>query len=114
MTPSSVTAVVEEQSGIAGLGSLTDFDPHDDNDLPTEPGVYVSYDISQRPIYVGKSDNIRRRVREHSDKFWFKTPIVKTASYIAIRDTDLRNKIEQILIKFLKNNAVINQQHVER
>jgi transcriptional regulator with XRE-family HTH domain len=113
-TPSSVTAVVQEQSSIVGLGALTDFDPHDDADLPTDPGVYVFYDISQRPIYVGQSDNIRRRVRDHSDKFWFKSPIVETASYVAIPDNDLRKKIEQILIKFLKSNAVINQRHVER
>ena len=113
-TPTSVTAVVQEQSSIVGLGALTDFDPHDDTDLPTDPGVYVFYDISQRPIYVGQSDNIRRRVRDHSDKFWFKSPIVETASYVAIPDNDLRKKIEQILIKFLKSNAVINQRHVER
>jgi transcriptional regulator with XRE-family HTH domain len=88
--PAAVLEAVEEQSSIAGMAGLVDFDPHNSNDWPTDAGVYVFYDISQRPIYVGESDNIRRRVKSHEEKFWFKYPIVATAAYVTINDKDLR------------------------
>lgn len=112
--PEEVRNEATEEQEIKGLGSLTDFDPHDENDRPTTAGVYVFYDISERPIYVGKADNIKRRVEQHEDKFWFKRPIVVNAAYVQIDDADLRHKVEQVLIKFLKSNAVINKQSVER
>lgn len=113
-----ITAIekeIKEEAEVKGLGTLTSFDPYDDNDLPNVPGVYVFYDISDRPIYVGKSDNsIRTRVRDHQDKFWFKWPIVKSAMYIEIHNEDLTDGIETLLIRFLKNNAVINKQKADR
>jgi excinuclease UvrABC nuclease subunit len=74
----------------------------------------VFYDVSGRPIYVGKATVIRDRVRNHHEKFWFKNPIVDHAAYIEIQDERLRTQVEQILIKFLKSNAVLNKHHVER
>lgn len=112
--PAEVVELTEEQTEIPGLGSLVDFDPHDDSDRPTESGVYVFYDVSDHPLYVGRSDNIRRRVREHQDKFWFKAPIVQSASYVRVDDDQLRTQVEQVLIRFLKSNAVLNKQHVDR
>ena len=88
-----VIAPIAEEQSIEGLGQLTDFDPHDANDRPTCPGVYVFYDISNRPIYVGKAKNISTRVRGHADKFWFKYPIVSHAAYVEIRDETLRNRV---------------------
>jgi transcriptional regulator with XRE-family HTH domain len=57
--PEDVRTEVAEEQAIVGLGPLTDFDPHDDNDRPTCAGVYVFYDVSERPIYVGKAKDIR-------------------------------------------------------
>ncbi len=34
-------------------------------DLPNEPGVYIFEDEQQRPLYIGKSINIRKRVLSH-------------------------------------------------
>ncbi len=103
---------------IPGMGDLTDFDPHDQTLLPDVPGVYVFYDITDRPVYVGKAvkgqRTIRVRVREHYEKFWFKRPIVDNAAYIEIGDEELCKSVERALIKFLKSNAVLNKQHVER
>jgi transcriptional regulator with XRE-family HTH domain len=112
--PEEVNAEAETEQGVAGLGSLKDFDPHSEGDRPSSAGVYVLYDISDRPIYVGKSQNIARRIRDHDEKFWFKRPIITHASYIEIAEKTLRDQIEQILIKFLKSNAVINKQFVDR
>lgn len=112
--PAEAVEATEAASAIEGLGNLVDFDPHDDGSLPEGPGVYVFYDISDRPVYVGESGDMRSRIRGHTDKFWFKRPIVEYGSYIVIQDNDLRRQVERVLIRFLKSNAVLNKQHVER
>jgi transcriptional regulator with XRE-family HTH domain len=112
--PADTVAEVADEASVKGMGSLEDFDPHDDEDLPTEPGIYVLYDISQRPVYVGEGKNVRKRIRDHQEKFWFKRPIVETASWIRVADDTLRLQIETLMIKFLKSNAVINKQNVDR
>ena len=33
--------------------------------LPTEPGVYIFTDATQRVIYIGKAVNLRSRVRSY-------------------------------------------------
>lgn len=103
-----------EELEVPGIGSLEGFDPHSIETVPAGPGVYVFYDVSDRPIYVGRSKSVRRRVRSHQDRFWFKTPIVSTAYYLNVTDARLRNQIEKVLIQFLKTNAVINQVFVDR
>jgi transcriptional regulator with XRE-family HTH domain len=105
----------QEAANIEGLGSLVDFDPYDEDSLPAVAGVYMFYDISDRPIYVGQSGNIRQRIRnDHVDKFWFKRPIVELGAYVEIKEQKLRGQIEKILIRFLKSNALINIRHVDR
>ncbi len=95
--------------GEGDIGNLEDFDPYDEGARPDTPGIYVFYDVSQRPVYVGESKQISKRIHQHLEKFWFKRPIVQSASYIEVRDEKLRRKLEQALIKFMKNNAVINK-----
>jgi len=97
-----------------GIGVFTEFNPHVDSERPRDPGIYVFYDISERPIYVGQGQEIRVRIRDHQDKFWFKEPIVESAAYIRVDDKELRNRLEEVLIKFMKSNAVLNKQKVER
>lgn len=112
--PKDIAEETAEEQTIRGLGALVNFDPYSRDDLPTVAGVYVLYDISDRPIYIGQGKNISKRVRNHAEKFWFKHPIVSHAAYVEIVDTQLRYQVEQVLIKFLKSNAVINKQSVER
>lgn len=113
--PPAIVKAAAEEADIPSLGQLLDFDPHDENDYPAEPGVYVFYDVSDRPVYVGQSSDIRKRIRsDHSEKFWFRTPIVYKASYVRVDDSTLRQQLESTLIKFLKSNAVINRQLVSR
>lgn len=107
--PAPIASMQTRESEIEGIGEYQDFDPHDKEDYPSEPGVYVFYDRSDRPIYVGRSENIARRVRQHSEKFWFKAPIVDRAAFIPVADAQTRNQIESVLIKFLRSNAVLNQ-----
>lgn len=112
--PPETKAEIRQEATVEGVGEFFEFDPHDREDWPDEPGIYVLYDISDRPIYVGQGSSIRRRIADHEEKFWFKHPIVSTASYISVPDGELRKKIETILIRFLKRNAVINKQNVDR
>jgi transcriptional regulator with XRE-family HTH domain len=103
-----------EASEIAGIGELIDFNPYDEKEIPAQAGVYVLYDISQRPIYVGKASKIAIRLRDHRTRFWFNRPLVETGAYIEIPDAKLRDQIETVLIQFLKNNAVVNKQKTVR
>jgi transcriptional regulator with XRE-family HTH domain len=105
---------VTEASEIKGVGDFVDFDPYDVKNLPETAGVYVFYDISQRPIYVGQGISIARRIRDHHEKFWFKRPIVENGAYVEIGEKRLREQVETILIRFLKQNAVINRNKVDR
>jgi transcriptional regulator with XRE-family HTH domain len=100
---------IEESGQVQGLGEFRDFNPHEPDDVPAVPGVYVFYDVSDRPIYVGKASSIRTRVRDHSSRFWFKLPILQTAAYVEISDAKLRDQVETLLIKFLKKNAILNK-----
>src|SRR5829696_4700077 len=40
-------------------------------DAPTTPGVYILRDAGGRPLYVGKANNLRRRLRAHfAERRW--------------------------------------------
>lgn len=112
--PQAVRQEVKKEHEIRDLGSLVDFDPHDYDNHPSCAGVYVFYDVSDRPIYIGQAENIAKRIKGHVEKFWFKSPIVDNGCYIEIPDKSLRYQVEQVLIKFLKRNAVINRKSVDR
>jgi transcriptional regulator with XRE-family HTH domain len=112
--PSETSKESRSEATVKGVGEFFEFDPHNKSDWPDGGGIYVLYDISERPIYVGQGSSIKRRIKDHEEKFWFKEPIVMTAAYILVEDETLRKNVETILIRFLKKNAVINRQNVER
>lgn len=109
-----ITARHQQHANPMNFGEPLEFDPYDPNNYPTVGGIYVLYDISQRPLYIGQGRSIDKRLKDHNDKFWFRSPIVETGSYVQIDNQSLRKKVEAVLIKFLKSNAVINKQHVHR
>jgi transcriptional regulator with XRE-family HTH domain len=112
--PAEAKSEIREEATIEGVGELIDFNPDDDDDLPSVAGIYVLYDISERPIYVGQGTDIKNRIKAHREKFWFRSPIVQTGAYVHIDEKGLREKVEALLIRFLKSNAVINKQNVDR
>jgi transcriptional regulator with XRE-family HTH domain len=113
--PSDLVKAVQREAEIEGVGRFEGFDPHDEAEWPSEPGVYVFYDISDRPIYVGESGDVKKRIKsDHQERFWYKRPIVESASYVRVADQKLRRQLEDTLIKFLKSNAVINRRQVDR
>jgi transcriptional regulator with XRE-family HTH domain len=110
-----IVAAEENQFSILNLGALVGFEPYDEDNLPDATGVYVFYDRTKRPVYVGRATKrpISARVREHSEKFWFKSPVVHSASYLKIDDESLCKQTEQILIKFMRTHLLLNRQGVE-
>jgi transcriptional regulator with XRE-family HTH domain len=110
--------VKEETSAardVGQLGEFSQFDPHDDAQWPAEPGVYILYDISERPIYIGKSKiSVASRLRDHETRFWFKRPLVQSAAYVAVKDPRLVLDVEALLIKVLRSLAIVNQKGVVR
>jgi transcriptional regulator with XRE-family HTH domain len=111
--PARLAREASGESEVVGLEPLVDFDPHDDAALPRVPGVYDFYDVTDRPVYVGRAikegRTIRTRVKEHNDRFWFKPPVVSYAAYVEVHDEDLCNQVESVLIRFLKRNALLNK-----
>lgn len=107
--PSEVSDEAETRSTIRGLGTYSEFDPFDREEWPTTPGVYILYDISGRPVYVGKSRNsIAQRLQDHHTRFWYKSPVVKLGAYIHINDRDMITAVEALLIKALRSMAIMN------
>jgi len=112
--PTEIEQEIATQSSVSGY-VWTDFSPYDLQTIPELAGIYVFYDITDRPVYVGKSNsNVRSRVRDHQTRFWFKQPLVMRGSFLAVPDPEMCDKIEMILIKFLGNHALLNFKGVVR
>ena len=77
--------------------------------MPISSGVDVFDDRNDHPIYVGQTRNLRRRVKQHEERFWFKKPLIDSASFIPIKDNTLRESVEEALIYLLRSSAVINE-----
>jgi transcriptional regulator with XRE-family HTH domain len=99
---------------IEGVGECFNFDPNCQSDWPTVAGIYVLYDVCDRPNYVGQGPDISLRLRDDYIQFWFRRPIVQYATFVRIDNRELREQIEKVLIKCLKLNAVLNQPIADR
>ncbi|EEQ92890.1 hypothetical protein ACI50E_08175 [Brucella sp. ZJ1_1] len=113
--PPAIEAEIVSQSALLPGLEWVDFTPTDLETVPQASGVYVFYDITDRPVYVGKSSkNVRNRVKDHQTRFWFKSPLVVRGSFLSISDPELCLSIETILIKFLGKHALLNSKGVVR
>jgi DNA polymerase-3 subunit epsilon len=86
--PEQVAAAVAQQ--IKSPAVPRDLQPELVRDLPEAPGVYIFEDASGRPLYVGKSVNIKKRVmshfgRDHAESREFK--IAQTIKHIRTEQT---------------------------
>ncbi|WP_447860287.1 helix-turn-helix domain-containing protein [Nitrospira calida] len=109
--PREVAQEIKEESEVQGLGEFSDFSPWDDSMIPEEPCVYVYYDRTERPIYVGQTKNLRRRNKQHQtqDK-WFFRRLLERGGYFRVDDDTQRTQLEKVLIKFLGRNSLFNEQ----
>ncbi|MGX9983687.1 helix-turn-helix domain-containing protein [Methylobacterium fujisawaense] len=107
--PAYVEAQIESEAAAVPGFVWNEFTPSDLETVPPQGGVYVFYDITDRPVYVGQSSkNVRARVKDHQTRFWFKHPLVVRGAFLAIPDPALCLQIETILIKFLGKHALLN------
>ncbi len=95
------------------LGRFEQFNPWEEDEWPDFAGVYVLYDATDRPVYVGISGCIRDRLRIHNDHKWYVKPFVTKGAYIRVDGAGLRKSLESILIKFMLSNALINKKEKE-
>ena len=91
------------------IGDHYDLDLENLEEFDEIAGVYIFWDKNDRPVYIGESKNIYNRIKQHSEKFWFREPVVQSASYIEIDDADLRRKVERTLISVLSYELVFNK-----
>ena len=113
--PKAVEEATEAESNEIPGYEWTTFTPSDLNTIPDQAGVYVFYDITDRPVYVGKSNSsVRGRIKDHSTRFWFKSPLVVTGGFIPVPEKAMCDTIESILIKFLRKHALLNEKGKRR
>jgi len=110
---------ISQQTRIPGFdGVFLSFDPHNNEDTYEGSAVYIIYDITKRPVYIGEGGSLRKRMKDHnsghSRKWWWSKPIVEHGAYLQVGGRDERQKIEKLLIKFLGNNALFNIKDVRR
>ena len=113
--PRKVAQEIKEESEVQGLGEFSDFSPWDDSMIPEEPCVYVYYDRTERPIYVGQTKSLRRRNKQHQaqDK-WFFRRLLERGGYFRVDDDTQRIQLEKVLIQFLGRNSLFNEQGTKK
>ncbi len=85
-----------------GIGKFARVDPESWQDLPTTPGVLILFDLSERPIYVGESTNLRDLVRAGRKLQWFSYPLVTKIGYSEVEDDNLRHQALDLLQRTCK------------
>lgn len=78
--------------------------------LHKKPGIYFLCGRNEQPLYVGQSGNIYERIKNHSQKCWYKQG-VKNVRCIEIGDENLRKEIESMLIYLF--SPPFNKHHVQ-
>ncbi|BFU91837.1 MAG: hypothetical protein NTAFB01_30240 [Nitrospira sp.] len=109
--PHEVAQEIQEESEVQGVGEFSDFSPWDDSMIPEEPCVYVYYDRTERPIYVGQTNNLQRRNKQHQEQDrWFFRRLVERGGYFRVEADAKRTELEKVLIQFLGRNTLFNKQ----
>ena len=109
--PAKTAARAKDQARVDGFGVLTDFNPHDPEDRPKAPGVFVLYDGASRPVHVGQSKNARKRLEALSAEAWFKAPTVEQAAFLEVDEGALREAVESLLVRTLRGALLVLTRH---
>lgn len=79
-------------------------------DIPNEAGVYRLFHENGRLLYIGSSQNLRKRINQHlsgssQERYWKKQTLQNKTRYLDYRITDEAKtalKLENVLINFFK------------
>ena len=74
------------------------------------PAVYVFYDQLKRPVRIGETDDLVRRMKEYEQYYWFKSPTAETFAYVVVKERSFRRKTEKVMIKLVGSQAIFNIQ----
>jgi hypothetical protein len=73
--------------------------------------IYVLYDVAKRPVRIGQTKDLRRRIKEYEDNYWwFRSPTVESFAYVKVNDQQFRRKAEKVMIKLVGEYAIFNVQ----
>ena len=112
--PSNLDKEVKEERTIEELEFLGPFPVNAWQENVGEdriPCIYVFYDELKRPVRIGETEDIRRRLKEYEQNYWwFRPPTVETFAYVIIKDPEFRHKTEKLMIKLVGENAIFNIQ----
>jgi transcriptional regulator with XRE-family HTH domain len=73
--------------------------------------LYVFYDELRRPVRIGQTEDLARRMREYEQNYWwFRPPTVESFAYVTVDDPEFRRKSEKVMIKLIGANAIFNDQ----
>ncbi len=113
--PVQLQSEIREEAQVGGYGEYLGPFPvteWESSVREATPGIYVFYDALKRPVRVGETADIRRRLDEYEHNYWwFKPPIVESFAYIIMEDEKLRKQVEATMIKLVGDNAIFNIQH---
>ncbi|MGI0090990.1 MAG: hypothetical protein ACREBS_04725 [Nitrososphaerales archaeon] len=71
--------------------------------------IYVFYDSLKRPIRIGATDDLHRRIKECKNNYWwFRPPMAETFAYVDAKDRSFREKAEKVMIKLVGDHAIFN------
>lgn len=96
--PEQITAAITQQIKTPAVPRA--LQPALVRDLPQSPGVYIFEDEAGRPLYVGKSVNIKKRVMSHFSRDHADTREFKMAQTIAsIRTEQTAGELSALLLE---------------
>ena len=99
---------------VAALIDVVSGDRDDENEgqRGQQPGRDGSAGCCQRPVRIGQTSNLLRRLHEYEVNYWwFREPTASSFAYVVVRDKKTRERIESIMIKFVGNHAIFNTHH---
>lgn len=73
--------------------------------------IYVFYDAVKRPVRIGQTKDLRRRMKQYEDNYWwFRSPTVESFAYVKVNDPGFRRKAEKVMIRLVGEYAIFNAQ----
>ncbi len=75
--------------------------------------VYVIYDAQKRPVRIGETGDLRRRLTEYEKNYWWwKSPTAVTFAYFLVKEGEKnRKKFEKLATQLVGEHAIFNEQN---
>ncbi len=110
--PSNLNKEVQEERTVEDFKFLGPFPISEWKENVSEgkvSSIYAFYDELKRPVRIGETDDLRRRLVEYDKNYWwFRPPTVETFAYVVVSDSNFRRKAEKVMIKLVGEHAIFN------